>query len=126
MARILLVDDQPGGARAAVEKVARAAKAGEIERVESAPAALARLDAQPYDFVLLPPEGLRTALAGGLRSGGDVLRETFDVFEDGVCLVAPDGTLEVANTTGTRLYDGGLRPDLQAALTALEGHAKEG
>ncbi|HEY5088835.1 MAG TPA: ATP-binding protein, partial [Polyangia bacterium] len=115
MARILLVDDQPGGARAAAEKVARAAKAGEIERVESAPAALARLDAQPYDFVLLPPEGLRTALAGGLRSGGDVLRETFDVFEDGVCLVAPDGTLEVANTTGTRLYDGGLRPDLQAA-----------
>jgi two-component system, cell cycle sensor histidine kinase and response regulator CckA len=115
MARILVVDDQPGGAHAAVETVARAAKAGEIERVASAPAALARLDAEPFDFVLLPPEGLRTALAGGLRSGGDVLRETFDVFEDGVCLVAPDGTLEVANTTGTRLYDGGLRPDLQAA-----------
>lgn len=115
MARILLVDDQPGGARAAIEKVARAAKAGEIERVESAPAALARLDARPYDFVLLPPEGLRTALTGGLRSGVDVLRETFDVFEDGVCLVAPDGTLEVANAMGTRLYDGGLRPDLQAA-----------
>jgi signal transduction histidine kinase/ActR/RegA family two-component response regulator len=115
MARILLVDDQPGGARAAVETVARAAKAGEIERVDSAPAALARLDAQPYDFVLLPPERLRTALAGGPRSDGDVLRETFDVFEDGVCLVSPDGALEVANATGTRLYGGGLRADLEAA-----------
>jgi signal transduction histidine kinase/CheY-like chemotaxis protein len=115
MARILLVDDQPGGGRAAVEAVARAAKAGGIERVESAPAALARLETEPYDFVLLPADRLKTALAGGPRSDGDVLRETFDVFEDGVCLVAPDGTLEVANATGTRLYLSGLRADLEAA-----------
>ena len=31
------------------------------------------------------------------------------MFEDGVCLVAPDGTLEVANAIGARLYGGGLR-----------------
>jgi signal transduction histidine kinase/CheY-like chemotaxis protein len=48
----------------------------------------------------------------------EVLRETFDVFEDGVCLVSADGTLEVANAIGTRLYEGGLHDDLAAA--ALE------
>ncbi len=122
MARILLVDDQPGGTRAAVEAVARAAKAGEIERVESVPAAVARLDAQPYDFVLLPPERLKAALAGGLRGDADVLRETFDVFEDGVCLVSPDGKLEVANAIGTRLYGGGLREDLEAAAREAITH----
>ncbi len=115
MARILLVDDQPGGAVAATGALLRAAKAGQVDRVESMPAALARLDAQSYDFVLLPPERLKTALAAGFRGGGDVLRETFDVFEDGVCLVALDGALEVANAIGTRLYGGGLRDDLAAA-----------
>jgi two-component system cell cycle sensor histidine kinase/response regulator CckA len=118
MARILLVDDQPGGAGAAAKALARPTKHDgptQIERVDSAPAALARLDAQPFDFVLLTPERLKAALAVGPRAGGDVLRETFDVFEDGVCLVAADGTLEVANAIGTRLYAGGMRDDLGAA-----------
>jgi signal transduction histidine kinase len=112
MARILLVDDEPAGA-AAAEGLSRAVKAGQIDRRAPAPGALARLDTRGYDWVALTPEALKAALAGG--GGSDVLRETLDVFEDGVCLVAPDGALEVANTTGTRLYAGGLRADLEAA-----------
>jgi signal transduction histidine kinase/CheY-like chemotaxis protein len=49
------------------------------------------------------------------RNGGDVLREILDVFEDGVCLVAPGGALEVANAIGERLYRGNLRDELAAA-----------
>jgi two-component system, cell cycle sensor histidine kinase and response regulator CckA len=111
MARILLVDDEPAGA--AAEGLSRAAKAGQIDRRTSTPAALARLDARGYDWVALTPQALKAAIAGG--GGSDVLRETLDVFEDGVCLLAPDGALEVANTTGTRLYAGGLRGELEAA-----------
>src|SRR6185369_1643931 len=65
-----------------------------------------------YDFVALHPERLGS---GGLGAGSEVLRETFDVFEDGVCLVAPDGALEIANAIGARLYGGGLQGELQAA-----------
>ena len=62
------------------------------------------------------------------------LRETFEVFEDGVCLVAPDGELEVANAIGARLYGGGLRAELEAAArdaiargaTADRGLAQDG
>jgi signal transduction histidine kinase/ActR/RegA family two-component response regulator len=62
------------------------------------------------------------------------LRETFEVFEDGVCLVAPDGELEVANAIGARLYGGGLRAELEAAArdaiargaTADRGLAEDG
>ena len=114
MARILLVDDDPAGATAA-EGLSRAVNAGQIDRRASAPGALARLDTRGYDWVALKPEALKAAIAIASGGGGDVLRETLDVFEDGVCLVAPDGALEVANTTGTRLYAGGLRADLEAA-----------
>jgi signal transduction histidine kinase/ActR/RegA family two-component response regulator len=81
--------------------------------VASAAEAEARAAQGAYDFVLLDSERLQTA--GVLRAGSDVLRETFEVFEDGVCLVAPDGTLEVANATAARLYRGGLKAELQAA-----------
>lgn len=51
-----------------------------------------------------------------LRSGGgEVLREILDVFEDGVCLVAPDGGLEVANAIGEHLFRGDLQDELASA-----------
>ncbi|HEY4394156.1 MAG TPA: hypothetical protein VGP64_08840, partial [Polyangia bacterium] len=133
MARILLVDDPPGTAQAAVEALglARGKQQHQVDTAASAVEAEARGGQGGYDFVLLHPE--RLAL-GAPRAGTDVLRETFEVFEDGVCLVAPDGTLEVANATGARLYRGGLKEDLQAAAreaiangaTADRGLALEG
>ena len=58
-----------------------------------------------------PDRLARRQLIGGRasRQPVEVLRETFEVFEDGVCLVAPDGALEVANAIGARLYGGGLQ-----------------
>ena len=41
---------------------------------------------------------------------GDVLRETFDVFEEGVCLLGPDGRLEVANASASVSIAAGCRP----------------
>jgi signal transduction histidine kinase/ActR/RegA family two-component response regulator len=61
--------------------------------------------------MLLHPE----RLAAAPRAGSDLLRETFDVFEDGVCLVSPDGALEIANAIGARLYGGALQGDLASA-----------
>jgi len=52
---------------------------------------------------------------GELRAERDLLRETFDVFEEGLCLVGADGELEVANATGRRLYATALRQELDAA-----------
>jgi signal transduction histidine kinase/ActR/RegA family two-component response regulator len=119
MARILLVDDPPGAALAAAEALGlgrgkQQTGQHQIDTVASAAEAEARVAQRTYDFVLLHPERL-AAVAGAPRAGSDVLRETFEVFEDGVCLVAPDGALEVANATGARLYGGGLQADLQAA-----------
>ena len=48
------------------------------------------------------------------------LRETFEVFEEGLCLVGADGELEVANATVTRLYGTALREDLIAATRPAE------
>jgi signal transduction histidine kinase len=53
-------------------------------------------------------------LANQLRAERDILRETFDVFEEGLSLVGPAGALEVVNATGRRLYDSPLRADLVA------------
>ena len=53
-------------------------------------------------------------LANQLRAERDVLRETFDVFEEGLSLVGPTGALEVVNTTGRRYYDSPMRVDLDA------------
>jgi two-component system, cell cycle sensor histidine kinase and response regulator CckA len=119
MARILLVDDPPGSALAAAEALGLALGRHQIDTVGSAPDALTKIlergeSAEPterrYDFVLLHPE----RLAGAAGAASDVLRETFDVFEDGLCLVSPDGALEIANATGARLYGSGLRSELEA------------
>jgi signal transduction histidine kinase len=53
-------------------------------------------------------------LANQLRSERDILRETFDVFEEGLSLVGPAGGLEVVNATGRRLYDSPARAELDA------------
>src|SRR6185312_14199501 len=92
MARILLVDDPPGAALAAVVEARR------------------RSAAERYDLVLLHPE----RLTGG-PDGDEVLRETFDVFEDGLCLVSPQGALEIANARGARLYRGPMQSELREA-----------
>jgi two-component system cell cycle sensor histidine kinase/response regulator CckA len=119
MARILLVDDPPGSALAAAEALGLSPGRHQVDAVRSAPEALAKIVARGesagatergYDFVLLHPE----RLAGAAGAGSDVLRETFDVFEDGLCLVSPDGALEIANATGARLYGSGLRGELEA------------
>ena len=53
-------------------------------------------------------------LAHQLRAERDTLRETFDVFEEGLCLINQGGVLEVANSTGRRLYGTSLRRELDA------------
>ncbi|HEX3901555.1 MAG TPA: ATP-binding protein [Polyangia bacterium] len=114
MARILLVDDPPGSALAAAEALGLGRGRHRIDIVESTRDARKKIEevseARPYDFVLLHPQ----RLASPPPAAGDLLRETFDVFEDGVCLVAPDGALEIANATGARLYGGGLQGELEA------------
>ncbi|HSS38293.1 MAG TPA: hypothetical protein VLT58_05945, partial [Polyangia bacterium] len=68
------------------------------------------------DFVVVRADRLNAALAGGDAARDAVLRETFQAFEDGVCLVATDGSLEIANAAGERLYNGRLRAELEAAV----------
>jgi signal transduction histidine kinase/CheY-like chemotaxis protein len=112
MARIILVDDPPGAARAASEALAPRGGAGlQISFARSAAAAAGSGD----DFVVIRADRLNTALAGGDAARDAVLRETFQAFEDGVCLVGPDGGLEIANAAGERLYSGRLREELEAA-----------
>jgi len=53
-------------------------------------------------------------LANQLRAERDILRETFDVFDEGLSLVGPSGALEVVNATGRRLYDSPARGELDA------------
>jgi signal transduction histidine kinase/ActR/RegA family two-component response regulator len=113
MARILLVDDGRGGRSAALTALAHAG--AEIIRVESAATALERLAGRPaegVELVVLTPGELERILSA---PGADVMRDAFEVFDDGVCLVASDGALEVANATGARLWGGGMRGELEAA-----------
>jgi signal transduction histidine kinase len=64
-------------------------------------------------------------LAHQLRAERDTLRETFDVFEEGLCLINQSGVMEVANSTGRRLYGTGLRRDLDAlARDAISSESK--
>jgi signal transduction histidine kinase/ActR/RegA family two-component response regulator len=49
------------------------------------------------------------------RSERDILRETFDTFVEGLCVVGFGGALEVSNATGGRLYATALREELRAA-----------
>jgi signal transduction histidine kinase/CheY-like chemotaxis protein len=118
MARIILVDEPPGWARAAADAVAPRGSRLETAVATSASAAGGCDD----DFVLVRADALRAALAGGDGARDAVLRETFEAFEDGVCLVGPDGSLQIANTVGERLYTGALRKVLEtAAREAMAG-----
>ena len=123
MTRILLVDDGTGGRSAALTAVARSGC--EILRVDSTDGALtrlARLAEEGVELVLLTPATLEKLLTA--PAGADVLRDAFEVFDDGVCLVAPNGALEVANATGARLWAGALRAELEAAAReALSNNA---
>src|SRR5450432_940774 len=59
----------------------------------------------------------RDGLTGPIqvRSERDTLRETFDTFAEGLCVVGPAGGLEVSNATGGRLYETALQAELVAA-----------
>ncbi len=60
-------------------------------------------------------------LANQLRAERDLLRETFDVFQEGLSLVGPSGALEVVNAVGRRLYETPARAELDAlAREAVE------
>jgi signal transduction histidine kinase/CheY-like chemotaxis protein len=59
-----------------------------------------------------------------VRSERDVLRETFDTFAEGLCVVGLAGGLEVANENGGRLWATALRPELAAAARqTIDGNA---
>jgi signal transduction histidine kinase/CheY-like chemotaxis protein len=59
-----------------------------------------------------------------VRSERDVLRETFDTFAEGLCVVGFAGDLEVANAPGGQLWKTALRTELvQAARQTIEGGA---
>jgi signal transduction histidine kinase len=109
----LFVDDQGRGTRAAA--TALGCREQDLEAVPSVTAALVRAAEAGHTHVLVTPNELQAAFATRPSSSGDVLRETFDVFEDAVCLISPDGALKVANAMGERLYDSRLGPELQAA-----------
>jgi signal transduction histidine kinase/CheY-like chemotaxis protein len=110
MGRVLIVGD---GSQVRSAALALGRTERELDRVDTVAAAAARLadGVGRYDLVLISPALL--ASSGG-RADAEVLRETIDVFEDGVCRIGRDGRLEVANAIGERLYHGGLRPDLEA------------
>jgi signal transduction histidine kinase/ActR/RegA family two-component response regulator len=109
----LFVDDQGRGRRAAA--TALGCREQDLEAVPSVTAALVRAAEAGHTHVVVTPNELQAAFAQRPSSSGDVLRETFDVFEDAVCLISPDGALKVANAMGERLYDSRLRSELQAA-----------
>ena len=81
--------------------------------MESIASALVRAAEAGHPFVLVSPASLEASFASRPSSTADVLRETFDVFEDGVCLLARDGSLKVANAIGERLFSSVLKADLQ-------------
>ncbi len=121
MARIILVDDPPGAARTAAETVGPRGK----HQIETSFARSVTAAASgEADFVLVRADALRAALTGGDGAREAVLRETFQAFEDGVCLVGADGQLQIANAPGERLYGGALRDELEAAAReAMSGSA---
>ena len=111
MARILLVDNEAGDRRAAARAIGL--REQELEPVVSVAAALVRAAEAGHPFVLISPACLEATFASRPSSNVDLLRETFDVFEDGVCLLARNGSLKVANASGERLFDSALKADLQ-------------
>jgi two-component system cell cycle sensor histidine kinase/response regulator CckA len=79
-------------------------------------------------FVNPPPSrdaaeevGVRERIGDGssgpihVRAERDVLRETFETFTEGLCVVCSNGVLEIANAVGSRLFSTGLRESLVAA-----------
>jgi signal transduction histidine kinase/ActR/RegA family two-component response regulator len=115
VARILLVDNETGDRRGAAR--ALGVPEHQLEQVDSIAAALVRAAEAGHSFVLLSPASLEASLASRPSSSADVLRETFDVFEDGVCLLARDGGLKVANAIGERLFRSVLKTELQSVAT---------
>jgi signal transduction histidine kinase/ActR/RegA family two-component response regulator len=115
MARILLVDNEAGDRRVAARGVG--IRDQELEAVESVAAALVRAAEAGHPFVLVSPAMLEASLASRPSSSADILRETFDVFEDGVCLLARNGSLKVANAIGERLFRSALKPELQGVAS---------
>jgi signal transduction histidine kinase/ActR/RegA family two-component response regulator len=111
MARILLVDNDANDRRLAAK--ALGIREQELEQVDSIAAALVRAAEAGHPFVLVSPASLEASLASRPSSSGDLLRETFDVFEDGVCLLARNGALKVANAIGERLFGSSLKQELQ-------------
>src|SRR5262249_18177618 len=63
-----------------------------------------------------PRERVAEGLTGPIqvRSERDILRETFDTFAEGLCVLGAGGALEVSNAAGGRLYATALRADLAA------------
>ena len=115
MARILLVDNEAGDRRAAAR--ALGIRDQELEQVESVATALVRAAEAGHPFVLVSPAMLEASLGARPSSSGDLLRETFDVFEDGVCLLARNGALKVANAIGERLFRSTLQAELQSVAS---------
>jgi hypothetical protein len=115
MERILLVDNEAGDRRAAAR--ALGVREQELEAVDSIAAALVRAAEAGHGFVLVTPAQLEASLGSRPSSSADLLRETFDVFEDGVCLLARDGALKVANAIGERLFESALKAELQGVAS---------
>ena len=115
MGRILLVDNEAGDRRAAAR--ALGIRDQELEQVESVATALVRAAEAGHPFVLVSPAMLEASLGARPSSSGDLLRETFDVFEDGVCLLARNGALKVANAIGERLFRSTLQAELQSVAS---------
>ena len=86
-------------------------------QVESVATALVRAAEAGHPFVLVSPAMLEASLGARPSSSGDLLRETFDVFEDGVCLLARNGALKVANAIGERLFRSTLQAELQSVAS---------
>jgi signal transduction histidine kinase/CheY-like chemotaxis protein len=64
-----------------------------------------------------PRERFNEGVSGPIkvRSERDILRETFDTFAEGLCVVGAAGALEVSNASGGRLFATALRDELTAA-----------
>jgi signal transduction histidine kinase/ActR/RegA family two-component response regulator len=73
-----------------------------------------------------PRERSAEGLTGPIqvRSERDILRETFDTFAEGLCVVGAGGRLEVANAAGGRLFATALQAELVgAARQTIEARA---
>ena len=116
MARILLVDNDdrrsPRGRARSRRSASRSSNRSSRSR--------RRWSAPPRPVIrscCCRPPASRRRSRRARRRAADVLRETFDVFEDGVCLLARDGSLKVANAIGERLFRSVLKAELQSVAS---------